>query len=71
MTLEVCWDGLWTLSFGLSQCHGHGSWLVYEAALRYEHKTGLIVLCGTDLLSITKALGLQPGVWAIIWYTKD
>jgi hypothetical protein len=24
MILEVCWDGLWTLSFGLSQFHGHG-----------------------------------------------
>ena len=23
--LEVCWDDLWTLSFGLSQFHGHGS----------------------------------------------
>ena len=33
MILEVCWDGLWTLSFGLSQCHGHGSWLVCEVAL--------------------------------------
>ena len=31
--LEVCWDGLWTLSFGLSQCHGHGSWFVCEVAL--------------------------------------
>ena len=26
-SLEVCWDGLWTLSFGLSQFHGHGSFL--------------------------------------------
>ena len=34
MILEVCWDGLWTLSFGLSQFHGHGSWLVCEVALR-------------------------------------
>jgi hypothetical protein len=25
------WDGLWTLSLGLSQFHGHGSWLVCEA----------------------------------------
>jgi hypothetical protein len=24
----VCWDGLWTHSFGLSQFHGHGPWLV-------------------------------------------
>ena len=33
MILEVCWDSLWTLSFGLSQFHGHGSWLVCEVAL--------------------------------------
>ena len=33
MILEVWWDGLWTLSFGLSQFHGHGSWLVCEVAL--------------------------------------
>ena len=33
MILEVSWDGLWTLSFGLSQFHGHGSWLVCEVAL--------------------------------------
>ena len=31
---EVSWDsGLSTLSFGLSQSHGHGSWLVCEVAL--------------------------------------
>jgi len=33
MICEVCWDGPWTLSFGLSQSHGHGSWLVCEVAL--------------------------------------
>ena len=33
MILEVSWDGLWTLSFGLSQVHGHGSWLVCEVAM--------------------------------------
>ena len=34
MMLEVCYDGgLWTLSFGLSQSHGHGSWLMCEVAL--------------------------------------
>ena len=33
MILEVCWDGLWSLSFGLSQFHGHGSWLVCEVVL--------------------------------------
>ena len=36
MILEVCWDGLWTLSFGVSQFHGHGSRLVCEVALRYN-----------------------------------
>ena len=33
MILEVSCDGVWTLSFGLSQFHGHGSWLVCEVAL--------------------------------------
>ena len=34
MILEVNWDnGLWTLSFGLSQFHGHGYWLMCEVAL--------------------------------------
>ena len=37
MILEVSWDGVWTLSFGLSQLHGHGSWLVCEVALRWTH----------------------------------
>jgi hypothetical protein len=31
MILEVCSAGLWKLSFGLSQFHGHGAWLVCEA----------------------------------------
>ena len=34
MVLEVCWDGLWTLSFGLSKFHGHGSWLMCEVVLK-------------------------------------
>ena len=33
LILKVCWDSLYTLSFGLSQFHGHGSWLVCEVAL--------------------------------------
>jgi hypothetical protein len=37
MSLEVCWDNLWTLSFRLSQFHGHGSWLVCEVALNCLH----------------------------------
>ena len=28
--LEVCWDGLSTLSFELSQFHCNGSWLIYD-----------------------------------------
>ena len=36
MILEVCWDGIWTLSFGLSQVHGHGPWLVCEVALDHN-----------------------------------
>ena len=35
MILEVSWDRLWTLSFELSQFHGHGSWLVWEVALGF------------------------------------
>ena len=31
--LEVSWDGLCTLSFGLSQFHGHGSWRLCEVTL--------------------------------------
>jgi hypothetical protein len=37
--LEANGDGLWTLSFGLSQCHGHGSWLVCEVALSIKTLT--------------------------------
>jgi hypothetical protein len=35
MILEVCWDGLWTLSIGLSHFHGDGSWLMCEVALMF------------------------------------
>ena len=34
MSLEVSWDDLWTLSFGLSQFHGHGYRLMCEVTLR-------------------------------------
>jgi hypothetical protein len=36
MFLEVAWDGQRRLSFGLSQFHGHGTWLVCEVALTTE-----------------------------------
>jgi hypothetical protein len=32
--LEVSWDGLWTPSGGLSQCHGHDFWFVCEVAFK-------------------------------------
>ena len=34
--------GLWTLSFGLSQFHGHGPWLVCEVALSIWRKSVLL-----------------------------
>ena len=47
MILEVCWDGLWTLSFGLSQLHGHGCWLVCEVALgARDHYTSSTLIGG-------------------------
>jgi hypothetical protein len=36
--LEVCWDGIWTLSFGLSQLYGHGFWLVCEVAMNGKNR---------------------------------
>jgi hypothetical protein len=33
MIFEVCWDGLWALSFGLSQFRSHSYWLMYEVTL--------------------------------------
>ena len=43
MILEVSWDGLWTLSFGLSQFHGHGSWLVCEVAVKPDRLSNIVV----------------------------
>jgi hypothetical protein len=45
MILEVSLDGLWTLSFGLSQFHGHGSWLVREVAQRHEYDNCQLETC--------------------------
>ena len=52
MILEVSWDGLWTLSFGLSQFHGHGSWLMCEVILSEEASTFLT--CGKFKFKKTK-----------------
>ena len=49
MILEVCWDGLWTLSFGLSNFHGHGSWLVCEVAL---NAVIFVMVKGTDVANV-------------------
>ena len=35
MILEVSWDGLWILSFGFSQSHGHGFWLVCDMVITF------------------------------------
>jgi hypothetical protein len=43
----VTWDDLWTLSFGFSQCHGHGSWLVCGVALS--------LTCNRSSLSLASA----------------
>jgi hypothetical protein len=40
MILELCWDSLQTLSFGVSQSHGPGSWVVREVALSSSYKDG-------------------------------
>ena len=40
MILEVSWDGLWTLSFGLSQSHGHGSCVKWPFSTPYEFSNG-------------------------------
>ena len=48
---------LWTLSFGLSQFHGHGSWLVCEVALS----------CKFDLRNIHEAKLGHNCQTTIIW----
>ena len=46
MIVEVCWDSLWTLSFGLTQFHGHNSLLVCEVALNDVFSVAYyLVLC--------------------------
>ena len=52
MILEVSWDGLWTLSFGLSQSHGHDSWLVCEVALSILNIVFSVIWCYVIVLKI-------------------
>ena len=51
MILEVCWDILWTLSFGLSQFHGHGSSLVCEVAVKFQNSQVDVHIFKTSLKS--------------------
>ena len=44
MILEVSRVRLWTLSFGLSQFHGHRSWLVCELALNYGEVFAILLI---------------------------
>ena len=61
ITLEVSWDSLWALSFGLSQFHGHGSWLVCEVALR---------LVGSHCIS-RNAFPRQRVFLLVTWFTMS
>jgi hypothetical protein len=52
-TLHDCggvWDGLLTLSFGLSRFHGHSSWLVCEVTLRLSPRIQemTVEMCAPD-----------------------
>ena len=44
MILKASWNGLWILSFGFSQFHGHGSWLMCEVTLRWKCEINLETL---------------------------
>ena len=47
MILEACWDGLKTISFGLSQVYGHGSQNMETMTLRTLTTVGLLyfIMC--------------------------
>ena len=59
MILEVSWDGLWTLSFRLSQFHGHNSWLVEGCLLEWRHWKCFIECNLLGIIS-TKTLPIFP-----------
>ena len=46
--LEVSWDSLWTLSFGLPQLTGYSSWLMCEVALTDLEVTKSVVAPGSN-----------------------
>jgi hypothetical protein len=60
--LEVFWDGLWSLSFGLSQFHGHFSCLMCEVALRNMR------VCNNSLLKTWSIYAkVTKGTCALAW----
>ena len=72
MILEVRWDGLWTLSFGLSQFHGHGSWLVCEVAVIHnQHYIHILYKLVTNLQMYDRGTWVCNEIPAIRWYGID
>ena len=59
MILEVSWDNLWTLSFGLSQFHGHSSWLVCEVAFGLQQTPRMQLNQDEKILLPNQAESLQ------------
>ena len=73
MILEVSWDGLWTLSLGLSQSHGHNSWLMCEVTLRVPTPLELHCLTKEVVWAIPSKLVfiLFYHVWGPTWMKID
>ena len=59
MILEMSCDSIWTLSFGLSQFHGHDSWLVCEAALRCAYVQVTSIDWPNEIHTLNKTLSLS------------
>ena len=62
---KVSWDGLWTLTIGLSQFHAHGSWLVCEVALGVvrsycEHAIFNLFIKNQQHILLVSVLGCTP-----------
>ena len=58
-------DGLWTLSFGLSQFRGHGFWLVCEVALiPVSNSTSLTFnIYGSVVTGLSSSILSKNGKW--------
>ena len=63
MILEVSWEGVWTLSFGPSQFHGHGSWLVCEVAL--------IPVISEDLNFLSEVFRKEEATHWLVIYVRE